>query len=97
MDPTTSTKPPLPSPSNREFIAQLGEARTHAITNGLKLAGLGLLTGLAASFAFKRSTAPVYLGFGFGSGMGVSEGRRTLRDFYEAHPSACPYLGGKKL
>jgi hypothetical protein len=97
MDPLTSTKQPPPPNPNRELIAQLGEARTNAVVNGLKLAGLGLITGIAASFAFKRATAPIYLGVGFGSGMGFSEGKHILNNFYLAHPSACPYLGGKKL
>ena len=97
MDPLTSTKQPPPPSSNRDLIAQLGEARTNAVVNGLKLAGLGLVTGVVASLAFKRATAPIYLGFGVGSGMGFSEGRHILNDFYATHPSACPYLGGKKI
>ena len=81
----------------REVVAQIAEARTDAIANGIKVALIGLAAGVAASLTVaRRSTAPVFLGLGFGGGMGYAQSRRSLQDFYASNPvvasSACPAM-----
>lgn len=83
----------------KEVVAQIAQVRTDAINNGLKIAGIGLATGIVASLTvFRRSTAPIYLGLGFGAGMGFSQGRRNLQDFYASQSittsasSECPMI-----